>query len=197
MLLRSGAGAAILLAAAGPRAGVTQANLLDFFSGKKSYDPPVVMGDEAFMSQKGHGTAAAPVQQDLRWSCSPKIADEICNFNRHYAERGGYWERSTSFLRDEEQTDGEITFYDSNSGEPLFFAPRGRSYEQFVRESKGHGWPSFRDDEVNWERVRVLPDGETVSIDGPHLGHNLPDRNGNRYCINLVSVAGKPKAGIK
>ena len=149
------------------------------------------------MSQKGHGTAAAPVQQDLRWSCSPKIADEICNFNRHYAERGGYWERSTSFLRDEEQTDGEITFYDSNSGEPLFFAPRGRSYEQFVRESKGHGWPSFRDDEVNWERVRVLPDGETVSIDGTHLGHNLPDRNGNRYCINLVSVAGKPKAGIK
>merc|ERR1712070_1193545 len=105
---------------------------------------------------------------------SPKIADEICNFNRHYAERGGYWERSTSFLRDEEQTDGEITFYDSNSGAPLFFAPRGRSYEQFVRESKGHGWPSFRDDEVNWERVRVLPDGETVSIDGTHLDITCP-----------------------
>lgn len=232
------------------------------------------------MSQKGHGTAAAPVQKDLRWHCSPQIADEICNFNRHFAERGGYWERSTSFLSEEAETEaralgvlwlknaavreccgrdgvgipmesreralhelseqggadrgacpenavvreccgqdgewsrakedvappvcpgraarrrvpaqGEITFYDSNSGEALFYAPRGRSYDQFVRESKQHGWPSFRDDEVNWERVRVLPDGETVSIDGTHLGHNLPDRSGNRYCINLVSVAGKP-----
>jgi hypothetical protein len=24
------------------------------------------------------------------------------------------------------------------------------------------------------------------------LGHNLPDAKGNRYCINLVSVAGSP-----
>jgi len=41
--------------------------------------------------------------------------------------------------------------------------------------------------------VRVLNDGETVSIDGTHLGHNIPDVPGvNRYCIDLVSVAGKP-----
>jgi peptide methionine sulfoxide reductase MsrB len=41
--------------------------------------------------------------------------------------------------------------------------------------------------------VRVVgqaAQGETVSVDGTHLGHNLPDRAGNRYCINLVSVAG-------
>jgi peptide methionine sulfoxide reductase MsrB len=25
-----------------------------------------------------------------------------------------------------------------------------------------------------------------------HQGHNLPDRKGNRYCINLVSIAGTP-----
>ena len=56
-----------------------------------------------------------------------------------------------------------------------------------------HGWPSFRDQEVNWEEVRCLPNGETVSLAGTHLGHNLPDRHGNRYCINLVSVAGNPK----
>jgi len=31
-----------------------------------------------------------------------------------------------------------------------------------------------------------------VSVDGTHLGHNLPDKFGNRYCINLVSVAGNP-----
>jgi peptide methionine sulfoxide reductase MsrB len=24
------------------------------------------------------------------------------------------------------------------------------------------------------------------------LGHNIPDGTGNRYCINLVSVAGQP-----
>jgi hypothetical protein len=37
-----------------------------------------------------------------------------------------------------------------------------------------HGWPSFRDSEVNWDYVRILPDGETVSVAGTHLGHNLP-----------------------
>ena len=61
-----------------------------------------------------------------------------------------------------------------------------------MKESMAHGWPSFRDDEVIWDNVRVLTNGETISIDGTHLGHNLPDSNGNRYCINLVSVAGNP-----
>ena len=36
---------------------------------------------------------------------------------------------------------------------------------------------------------------ESVSVDGTHLGHNIPDRAGNRYCINLVSVAGRPADG--
>ena len=58
-----------------------------------------------------------------------------------------------------------------------------------------HGWPSFRDSEVVWDDVRVLKDGETVSLDGTHLGHNIPDFSGNRYCINLVSVAGNPVTG--
>mmetsp|Transcript_364 Transcript_364/g.530 ORF Transcript_364/g.530 Transcript_364/m.530 type:complete len:89 (-) Transcript_364:370-636(-) len=35
--------------------------------------------------------------------------------------------------------------------------------------------------------------GEVVSIDGTHLGHNNPDEKGNRYCINVVCVAGHPK----
>jgi len=41
--------------------------------------------------------------------------------------------------------------------------------------------------------VYLLENGETVSVDGNHLGHNLPDMSGNRYCINLVSVAGHPE----
>jgi hypothetical protein len=47
-------------------------------------------------------------------------------------------------------------------------------------ESKSHGWPSFRDEEVVWENVRCLTDGEAVSMSGTHLGHNLPDDKGNR-----------------
>jgi peptide methionine sulfoxide reductase MsrB len=76
----------------------------------------------------------------------------------------------------------------------LFVAPRGRTFDEFLVESRRHGWPSFRDEEVVWDNVRVLEDGESVSVDGTHLGHNLPDRSGNRYCINLVSVAGQPQA---
>ena len=32
------------------------------------------------------------------------------------------------------------------------------------------GWPSFRDQEVVWDNVRMLRDGETVSLTGTHLG---------------------------
>jgi hypothetical protein len=104
----------------------------------------------------------------------------------------GYW---TPFLKAIEQEKGdaaEITFYDSVTGKPSFIAPRGRSWAEFVAESKAHGWPSFRDEEVVQENVRVLSNGEAVSPDGTHLGHNLPDHTGNRYCINLVSVAAAP-----
>jgi hypothetical protein len=34
---------------------------------------------------------------------------------------------------------GEVTFYDSVSGKPLFVAPRGRTWSQFIKESKSHG----------------------------------------------------------
>jgi len=85
-----------------------------------------------------------------------------------------------------------ITFYDSNTGKPLYEAPKGRSWDDFLAESRAHGWPSFRDEEVIWDDMRCLRNGEAVSLAGTHLGHNLPDRNGNRYCINLVSIAGHP-----
>lgn len=34
------------------------------------------------------------------------------------------------------------------TGKALFIAPRGRTFEEFKQESLGHGWPSFRDEEV-------------------------------------------------
>lgn len=120
------------------------------------------------------------------------------NSQRHAAENAGYFtSRKLSFLSESQKErkkspNGELTFYDSVTGKPLFHAPRGRTWKEFVNESKRHGWPSFRDDEVNWEVVRCLRFGETVSLDGTHLGHNIPDRHGNRYCINLVSIAGRP-----
>lgn len=151
-----------------------------------------VMGDESIMSPKAHGTSETPVQEMLRYGCDHQLADRICNFNRHYAEHAGYF-LETDWLQEVDASGEPTTYYDANSGKPLFQAPVGRSFEDFLQESKAHGWPSFRDEEVNWQYVRVLPDGECVSVDGTHLGHNIPDRKGNRYCINLVSVAGSPE----
>merc|ERR1712178_541248 len=116
--------------------------------------------------------------KNLRWSCDWGTTDNICSFNRHYAEHLGYawtdvitWVGECENLKD----GGTITYYDSVTGKPLFIAPKGRTMEAFMRESRAHGWPSFRDDEVVWENMRCLPDGESVSVDGTHLGHNLPD----------------------
>lgn len=150
-----------------------------------------VMGTEELMRPKAHGTSDTPVQKALRYGCDQALADRICNFNRHYAEHSGYF-RQTEWLEAVAEAEVATTYYDSNSGKALFRAPVNRSFESFLRETAAHGWPSFRDDEVNWAHVRVLPDGECVSLDGTHLGHNIPDGNGNRYCINLVSIAGEP-----
>lgn len=162
--------------------------------GPKKFGGPCVMGDESIMSEKSHGTSETPVQENLRWNSDRKVADNVCNFNRHYAEARGSW-TSTDFAKESKEEydqNGEIKFYDSNTGKLLFIAPKGRSYDDFIRESASHGWPSFRDEEVVWDDVRCLPNGESVSLAGTHLGHNLPDSSGNRYCINLVCVAGRP-----
>jgi hypothetical protein len=108
-------------------------------------DSPCVPGDDSIMRPKEHGTSHTPVQTELRWGCDNALADRICNYNRHFAENSGYWEDSTSFLADESGDDGTVTFYDSNTGAPLFTAPVGRTWLEFVTESRKHGWPSFRD----------------------------------------------------
>mmetsp|Transcript_16033 Transcript_16033/g.18303 ORF Transcript_16033/g.18303 Transcript_16033/m.18303 type:complete len:212 (-) Transcript_16033:261-896(-) len=171
---------------------VTQRNLFNRLFGSSASSQYPIMADESMMSQKSHGTSESPVQKNLRWNCDNDTADRICNFNRHYAEHAGYWE-STSFLKTVKEEDLPIKFHDSVTGALLFQAPVGRSMEDFVKESKSHGWPSFRDQEVVWDHVRCLNNGECISDDGTHLGHNLPDGSGNRYCINLVSVAGNPE----
>ncbi|VEU39791.1 unnamed protein product [Pseudo-nitzschia multistriata] len=182
-----------LMALTSPSADGGSSPLAKVFAQAQCTDP-CVPGSEDIMKPKAHGTSEYPVQQNLRWGVDWDLADRINNFNRHYAEYSGYWE-STSFLSDVreniETESGTVTFYDSGwKGSPLFTAPRDRTWADFVDESRNHGWPSFRDSEVDWNYARVLPGGEMVSVDGSHLGHNLPDRKGNRYCINLVSIAG-------
>jgi len=133
---------------------------------------PVTCGEDV-MSEKAHGTSEKPVQKDLRWGCDYDTADRICNFNRHYAEYAGYW-TSTRFLNEVDR-ENPTEYYDSVTGKLLFTAPVGRSMDEFIKESQSHGWPSFRDEEVNWEYVRCLSNGECVSTSGTHLGHNIPD----------------------
>ena len=130
------------------------------------------------------------MQENLRWGVDQDRADKICCYNRHYAEFSGY-AFGTDWFSEIEQLES-VTYYDSVTGLPLFTAPQGRTMSEFLQESRKHGWPSFRDQEVNWDNAVVLGDGETVSKDGTHLGHNLPDHTGNRYCINLISVSGNP-----
>ena len=57
---------------------------------------PIVCSEE-IMKPKAHGTTEFPVQSGLRWNCDAKVADNICSFNRHYAEHSGYFVQ-TSFL---------------------------------------------------------------------------------------------------
>ena len=158
-----GAGAAAILASA-TNSKPAQAAADAKAGGRIQY------GDEDLMRQKGHGTSEKPVQSNLLYGVDNKLADKICNYNRHFAEMGGYF-RSTDWEDQVLQASGPLTYFDSVTGKPLFVAPINRSKEEFIFESKVHGWPSFRDDEVVWENVRVLRNsGETVSVDGTHLG---------------------------
>ena len=49
-----------------------------------------ISGPESLMAPKERGTCPRPVQQKLRFGCDTSTADNICCFNRHYAEHSGY-----------------------------------------------------------------------------------------------------------
>lgn len=155
------------------------------------------------MASKAHGSAAQPVQASLRWGVDPELAEHICCFNRQGAESSLYFTTCKEFTKElgwqreprGESTDKRpIVFYDSVSGDPCFVAPLGRTVDDFLGEALRHGWPSFRQQEVCWDHVRVLEDLEVVTTGGTHLGHQMSDANGPRFCINLCSVAGLPDA---
>ena len=157
--------------------------------------PRQYLANETAMQDRAVGTCIHQVPSKLRWGVDVEEADEIACHNRDYAEFSGYFEIVSSFLKEARSADS-IVFRDSVSGEGLFQVPGKlgkRTIRDFLRESYVHGWPSFRDDEVFWESgVRMLENGEIISVHtGVHLGHLIPDEvNKNRYCINLVSIAG-------
>eukprot|EP00931_Biecheleriopsis_adriatica_P061558 TRINITY_DN37016_c0_g1_i1.p1 TRINITY_DN37016_c0_g1~~TRINITY_DN37016_c0_g1_i1.p1 ORF type:complete len:194 (+),score=31.97 TRINITY_DN37016_c0_g1_i1:179-760(+) len=137
-----------------------------------------------------------PIQKSLRYGCSADmaLANTICCHNTMFAERSGYFEDIDGKVGLFGQLDasGTTTFYDSVCGLPLFKAPAGRSFEAWHAESRAHGWPSFRSSEIVSSNVVITAGGEMHSVCGTHLGHNIPDTSGDRYCIDLVCIAGEP-----
>jgi len=88
---------------------------------------------------------------------------------------------------------GVTTFYDSACGAPLFRAPVGRSMDAFNADTQEHGWPSFREAEVDKDNVVTnLTTTLVTSACGTHLGTYLPDSQGPRWCIDLSCIAGSP-----
>jgi hypothetical protein len=155
-----------------------------------TYPAPVVMGEPSLMNKKAHGTCQHAFSS-VRWNVDKAVADHICCYVG-FAEYPNYFLDVPEYMQ-ALRSGKEIQFFDLISQKLLFSAPRGRSMEAFLLESETHGWPAFNNEEVNWENVRVLPGGETVSIDGTHLGHLFVEATGNRFCIDLVCISGEVK----
>merc|ERR1712183_525696 len=120
------------------------------------------------------------------------VANWICCNNHRYAEDKGYLASPEVDLFSRLDPLKETVFYDSVCGIPLFIAPRGRSFDEFKKESLHHGWPSFSPEEIVSENVIIHFTGRMESKCGTHLGHNLPENGEDRYCIDLVCIAGSP-----
>eukprot|EP01060_Flectonema_neradi_P002576 TRINITY_DN11626_c0_g1_i1.p1 TRINITY_DN11626_c0_g1~~TRINITY_DN11626_c0_g1_i1.p1 ORF type:complete len:151 (+),score=23.05 TRINITY_DN11626_c0_g1_i1:130-582(+) len=127
--------------------------------------------------------ASCSVSNSLMFEADSSIGNRICCNNVRYAEPRGY---ATDMM--EGVKEGDV-FYDSVCGIPLFRV--NRPVEDWQKEMRDHGWPSFRPHEAIAENINFDgPHGEMSSTCGTHLGHNIPDEKGDRYCINLVCIAG-------
>lgn len=92
---------------------------------------------------------------------------------------------------------GVNSFYDSVCGIELFKAPIGRTFAEWEAESKEHGWPSFRTQEMNKDNVKFdATTGYVTSACGTHLGSYLPDDKGPRFCLDLACLSGKASSPV-
>ena len=155
--------------------------------------PEEARADESIMRNQRALASEMTSSSRMRWNVRAATAKQICARNRHGAEWSGLLNRSQLFIdelnREMDGGGGHVTFFDSAKHHPVFKVHR-RPLREFLEESVEHGWPSFQVEDVVWENVRVLEDGEVVTKDGLHLGHNIPDEKGPRLCINLVCVSG-------
>ena len=154
---------------------------------------PIAVGSAAASSKQCFGYTPMPsVSSYLGASLSYTTSNKICCNNHRFAEYSGYLEAPEVNLFGRLNPENETIFYDSVCGIPLFIAPRGRTFEEFKMESLHHGWPSFRPEEIVSENVIIHSDGRMESRCLTHLGHNIPEGGVDRYCIDLVCIAGQP-----
>jgi len=129
---------------------------------------------------------------ELRWGVGGKMAEEVRRTNRADVEGAGFWQKFLPALERDSAICNQITFRDSATGKPLFIAPKGRTWGEFIKDCQKKGRLAFRDQEVVKQNVRVIGETSMVSIDGTHLGTNEEDAGGNHYLISISSVAGQP-----
>lgn len=158
-------------------------------------------------------TCSAPIQKGLKYNVSGRLAkDYLMGGNatetlaqaiccdavfKPYAEPAHFYARPDVNLFGGIKEGQTVTFYDSVCGIPLFIAPRNRTLAAWKEESYANGWPSFRPEELVKENVMFKEGtGEAVSKCGTHLGANLPDKDGPRYCIDLVCISGQPSIPV-
>ncbi len=137
------------------------------------------------MADSDHHFPVEKSEQEWRSALSP---DAFRVLRKHGTERAG-----TSPLNAEKR-DG--TFICAGCGAPLF--------ESKTKYESGTGWPSFyapKDGAVETSLDRSFFSTRTevhCARCGGHLGHVFPDGpapTGQRYCMNGVAMAFKPKEG--
>lgn len=154
---------------------------------------PTLLASVASAEEQCFGyTPMSSITTFLGSSLDYDTAQRICCNNHRYAEYQGYLDAPEVDLFSKLDPTVETVFYDSVCGIPLFIAPRGRTFEEFKAESLKHGWPSFRPEEIVSENVIIHEKGRMESRCLTHLGHNLPEGGVDRYCIDLVCMAGEP-----
>ena len=166
------------------RAGMISAN----------FGAPVVMGTEAMMADKGtgHGTSTLPVPDEPAVELRPGYGQPHLQLQPPLRRVRRLLGRETTFLS-EESASWRDHLQPTQHRQAALLRPEG-SRLGLVRE----GVPGARLALVPrlggqlGARARAAQRRVHQRLDGTHLGHNLPDGSGNRYCINLVSVAGRP-----
>ena len=96
--------------------------------------------EELELTQKREHGWCRQIPTALRWSVDEALASKIACFNRKGAEPSGSFVGS-GLLEAAAASSGPITFYDSATRRPLFVAPRNRTMQAFLDESRRHGWP--------------------------------------------------------